>query len=90
MARGPSTGGPGLALVAGPGPAIVILADQVTKTLIMGQFQLGDVRPVTDFFNLVRAHNAGAAFSFLATTPRAGSAGSSWPWAWWPRASSSG
>ena len=46
--------------------AIVILADQVTKTLIVGHFQLGDVRPVTGWFNLVRAHNAGAAFSFLA------------------------
>lgn len=46
--------------------AIVILADQVTKTLIIGWFQLGDVRPVTSHFNLVRAHNAGAAFSFLA------------------------
>jgi signal peptidase II len=45
---------------------IVILADQVTKTLIVGWFQLGDVRPVTGFFNLVRAHNPGAAFSFLA------------------------
>ena len=46
--------------------AVVILADQVTKTLIMGEFKYGDVRPVTDWFNLVRAHNAGAAFSFLA------------------------
>ena len=46
--------------------AIVILADQVTKTLITGYFQLGDSRPVTSFFNLVRAHNAGAAFNFLA------------------------
>jgi signal peptidase II len=46
--------------------AIVILADQVTKTAIVGAFQLGDVRPVTEFFNLVRAHNPGAAFSFLA------------------------
>jgi signal peptidase II len=45
---------------------IVILADQVTKTLILGWFQLGDSRPVTDFFNLVRVHNTGAAFSFLA------------------------
>jgi signal peptidase II len=45
---------------------LVILADQITKTLIMGSFRLGDVRPVTDYFNLVRAHNAGAAFSFLA------------------------
>jgi signal peptidase II len=46
--------------------AIVILADQVTKTLITGYFQLGDSRPVTGFFNLVRAHNPGAAFNFLA------------------------
>ena len=45
---------------------LVILADQVTKTLIIGWFTLGDVRPVTSYFNLVRAHNAGAAFSFLA------------------------
>jgi signal peptidase II len=44
---------------------IVIVADQFTKTLIMGWFQLGDSRPVTSYFNLVRAHNVGAAFSFL-------------------------
>jgi len=46
---------------------IVILADQFTKTLIVGDFQLGDSRMVTSFFNVVRAHNTGAAFSFLAT-----------------------
>ena len=45
---------------------VVILADQVTKTLIMGEFKYGDVRPVTEWFNLVRLHNKGAAFSFLA------------------------
>jgi signal peptidase II len=56
---------PGLALWLGLA-AIVILADQVTKTLILGYFQLGDVRHVTGFFNLVRVHNSGAAFSFLA------------------------
>jgi signal peptidase II len=56
---------PGLALWLGLA-TIVILADQVTKTLILGWFQLGDVRPVTGFFNLVRVHNSGAAFSFLA------------------------
>lgn len=44
----------------------VMLVDQLTKTLILGWFQLGDVRPVTDYFNLVRVHNTGAAFSFLA------------------------
>jgi signal peptidase II len=60
-----SSAAPGLALWLALA-AIVILADQVTKTLILGYFQLGDVRPVTDFFNLVRVHNTGAAFSFLA------------------------
>jgi signal peptidase II len=62
--RQPGAGSPGLWLWLGLA-GIVILADQVTKTLILGQFQLGDQRPVTGFFNLVRAHNRGAAFSFL-------------------------
>jgi signal peptidase II len=65
MATRRGGGGPGLALWLGLA-AVVILADQVTKTLITGSFQLGDSRTVTSFFNLVRAHNAGAAFSFLA------------------------
>ena len=45
---------------------LVLLADQFTKILIIGSFALGDSTPVTSFFNLVRAHNSGAAFSFLA------------------------
>jgi signal peptidase II len=45
---------------------IIILADQFTKTLIIGYYKLGDSTPVTSFFNIVRAHNTGAAFSFLA------------------------
>jgi signal peptidase II len=66
MARGGKGGtAPGLALWLGLA-LVVILADQVTKTLILGAFQYGDVRPVTGWFNLVRAHNTGAAFSFLA------------------------
>jgi hypothetical protein len=44
----------------------VILADQFTKTLILGYYQLGDSTTITSFFNIVRAHNTGAAFSFLA------------------------
>ena len=44
----------------------IILLDQFTKTLILGFFQLGDSRTVTPFFNIVRVHNSGAAFSFLA------------------------
>lgn len=45
---------------------VIVLVDQVTKLLIVGSMQLGDSHPVTDFFNIVRAHNSGAAFSFLA------------------------
>ena len=46
--------------------ALVVLADQFTKTLIVGNLQLGDSHTITSFFNIVRAHNTGAAFSFLA------------------------
>ena len=45
--------------------AVIVLADQFTKILVIGAFQLGDVHRVTSFFDLVRAHNFGAAFSFL-------------------------
>ena len=45
---------------------VIILVDQFTKTLILGAFQLGDSHTVTSFLNIVRAHNTGAAFSFLA------------------------
>ena len=62
-----SSARPGANLLPWLGIALlVILADQFTKTLIIGWFQLGDSRTVTPFFNLVRAHNTGAAFSFLA------------------------
>lgn len=44
---------------------IVVLFDQITKILIVGYYQLGQVQEFTGFFNLVRAHNPGAAFSFL-------------------------
>lgn len=43
----------------------LVLADQFTKVLIMGHYQLGDVTEVLPFFNVVRVHNSGAAFSFL-------------------------
>jgi signal peptidase II len=62
---GASSGGPRLALWLGLALLVVVL-DQLTKTLILGSFQLGDSRTVTSFFNLVRVHNSGAAFSFLA------------------------
>lgn len=46
---------------------ILMMADQFTKVLILGYYRLGDATYVTSFFNVVRAHNTGAAFSFLAT-----------------------
>lgn len=45
---------------------VILIADQLTKTLILGHYRLGDSTVVTGFFNIVRAHNPGAAFSFLA------------------------
>ena len=45
---------------------VILVADQVTKALILGRYQLGDSTTITSFFNIVRAHNTGAAFSFLA------------------------
>jgi len=47
---------------------VVLLADQFTKVLILGYYQLGDSTSVTTFFNVVRVHNSGAAFSFLASS----------------------
>ena len=64
MARS-SSGAPSLALWLGLALVVIVL-DQLTKTLILGDFQLGDSRHVTSFFNVVRVHNTGAAFSFLA------------------------
>jgi signal peptidase II len=46
--------------------AIVILIDQFTKTLIVGAFANGGSHTVNAFLNIVRVHNTGAAFSFLA------------------------
>ena len=46
---------------------VVLLADQFTKVLIVSTYALGDGFAVTSFFNIVRVHNEGAAFSFLAS-----------------------
>ena len=43
----------------------VLLLDQLTKTAIMRHFVYGDSLSVSAYFNVVRVHNAGAAFSFL-------------------------
>jgi len=45
---------------------LIVVLDQLTKRLILQHYQLGDATPITGFFNIVRAHNTGAAFSFLA------------------------
>jgi signal peptidase II len=46
---------------------IILVADQFTKVLVVGYYKLGDSTQVTSFFNVVRVHNEGAAFSFLAS-----------------------
>lgn len=46
--------------------ALIFIADQWTKTLILGAYRLYDFTVVTGFFNIGRWHNTGAAFSFLA------------------------
>jgi signal peptidase II len=61
MARNKASLWPWLGLAAG-----ILLLDQFTKVLILGYYQLGDSTYVTSFFNIVRVHNSGAAFSFLA------------------------
>ena len=45
--------------------AAIVILDQITKAMILAAFQLGDAHRVTAFFDIVRAHNRGAAFSFL-------------------------
>ncbi len=46
--------------------AMVVALDLYTKHLIQVAFQFGDQIMITSFFDLVRYHNEGAAFSFLA------------------------
>ena len=45
---------------------VIVLLDQFTKMLITGHYELGQSTYMTSFFNIVRVHNTGAAFSFLA------------------------
>lgn len=45
---------------------VILIVDQFTKVMVLGYYRLGDSTRVTGFFNLVRVHNEGAAFSFLA------------------------
>ncbi|MDP3088380.1 MAG: signal peptidase II [Methylotenera sp.] len=46
--------------------AVVVALDIYTKHLIQGAFVYGEMLTLTSFFDLVRYHNEGAAFGFLA------------------------
>lgn len=46
--------------------ALWLVFDQFTKYLIVANYRLYQSTTVTSFFNVVRVHNHGAAFSFLA------------------------
>jgi signal peptidase II len=68
LVRKPSSTSAGSGMLPWLGLALIILiVDQFVKVLVMGYFRLGDASYVTSFFNLVRVHNSGAAFSFLST-----------------------
>ncbi len=46
--------------------AVIVVIDQITKYFIVQKFVLHETLYLTPFFNLVRVHNTGAAFSMLA------------------------
>ena len=46
--------------------AFIAALDQLTKWIIVSQFALFEILPVTQFLELTRLHNEGAAFSLLA------------------------
>jgi signal peptidase II len=46
--------------------ALILVLDQLTKVLILAYYHPGEVTVLTDWLNIVRVHNRGAAFSFLA------------------------
>ena len=45
---------------------VILIADQITKTLILNNYRPGDSTFITTIFNIVRAHHSGDGFSFLA------------------------
>ena len=66
MARSTQAGRTGVGMWPWLAWAVLLMgADQITKSLILNHYQLGDSTFITSFFNIVRAHNTGAAFSFL-------------------------
>jgi signal peptidase II len=46
--------------------AVIVVIDQITKYVIVQKFVPHETLYVTPFFNLVRVHNTGAAFSMFA------------------------
>lgn len=65
MARKPISGAGGLLKWLGLAFLILVI-DQITKVLILAYYHPGEATQLTDFLNIVRVHNTGAAFSFLA------------------------
>jgi len=63
----PSPGPAGLAWLWLSG--LVLTLDQITKLAVVRALELHEAIPLTGFFNLVRAHNPGAAFSLFADQP---------------------
>ena len=49
--------------------AAVVVADQITKAMVLARFRLGEGVVVMPNFNLVLVYNKGAAFSFLSDAP---------------------
>ncbi len=45
---------------------LLVGLDQLSKLIIVNTYVLGQFTAVTSWFNIVRVHNSGAAFSFLA------------------------
>ena len=45
---------------------ILVIADQLTKMMVLGSLKLYESIEITSFFSLTHVHNYGAAFSFLA------------------------
>jgi signal peptidase II len=46
---------------------LVIALDQLSKYMVVQEFVYAQSQEIVSFFNLVRVHNTGAAFSFLAS-----------------------
>ena len=65
---------------------VVGVLDQVTKQMVMANLRLGELIPITGFFDLVLVFNTGAAFSFLADH----SGWQRWFSPYWPSASAPG